>query len=98
MVRLSCNSLDAHNSNLRDYISDTIVSLSSRKSFSEAIADDCFEYEGYNDNGTGSVVIGYDARHFSEKFARLTAAVFLSMGFHVLWFGRHVHTPMVRHS
>ncbi|EME42077.1 hypothetical protein DOTSEDRAFT_72995 [Dothistroma septosporum NZE10] len=41
------------------------------------------------------IVIGYDARHRSEKFARLTATAFLSRGLKVLWFGQHVHTPMV---
>ncbi|QIW98770.1 hypothetical protein AMS68_004288 [Peltaster fructicola] len=42
-----------------------------------------------------SVVLAYDARHNSEKFARLAAAAFLSKGFRVFWFGQHVHTPMV---
>jgi phosphoglucomutase len=42
-----------------------------------------------------SVVVGYDARHNSEKFARLAAAAFLQKGFQILWFGRLVHTPMV---
>ncbi|CAK3905101.1 related to Phosphoglucomutase-2 [Lecanosticta acicola] len=42
-----------------------------------------------------SVVIGFDARHNSEKFARLAAATFLENGFRVFWFGQHVHTPMV---
>ena len=45
-----------------------------------------------------SVVIGYDARHNSEKFARLAAATFLALGFGVLWFGQLVHTPMVPFS
>lgn len=42
-----------------------------------------------------SVVIGYDARHNSQKFARLTAAAFLSKSVKVLWFGQLVHTPLV---
>ena len=41
------------------------------------------------------IVIGYDGRHNSEKFARLTAAAFLQSGFQVFWFGQLVHTPMV---
>lgn len=41
------------------------------------------------------VVIGFDARHNSENFARLTAAAFLAKGFSVLWFGQPTHTPMV---
>lgn len=45
-----------------------------------------------------SVVIGYDARYNSEKFARLSAAAFLSKGIKVLWFGQLVHTPMVPFS
>ena len=44
------------------------------------------------------VVIGYDARHNSEKFARLAGAAFLAKGFDVLWFGTIVHTPMVPYS
>ena len=42
-----------------------------------------------------SVVIGYDARHNSEKFARLAAAAFLEKGLKILWFANLVHTPMV---
>jgi phosphoglucomutase len=42
-----------------------------------------------------SVVIGYDARHNSKRYARLAAAAFLSKGLRVLWFGQLVHTPMV---
>ena len=42
-----------------------------------------------------TVVIGYDARYNSEKFARLSAAAFLAKGFSVLWYGQIVHTPMV---
>lgn len=42
-----------------------------------------------------SVVVGYDARHNSEKFARLAAGAFVAKGIRVLWFGELVHTPMV---
>lgn len=42
-----------------------------------------------------SVVVGHDARHNSEKFARLAAGAFLAKGLHVLWFDRLVHTPLV---
>ena len=42
-----------------------------------------------------SVVVGYDARHNSERFARLAAATFLATGLKVLWYGRLVHTPLV---
>ncbi|WPH00074.1 phosphoglucomutase-2 [Acrodontium crateriforme] len=45
-----------------------------------------------------SVVIGYDARHNSAKFARLAAGAFLAKGIKVLWFGKLVHTPMVPFS
>jgi len=45
--------------------------------------------------GRPTVVIGYDARHNSQKFARLSAVAFLAKGFEVLWFGILVHTPMV---
>ncbi|KAK6435737.1 hypothetical protein LTR95_008077 [Oleoguttula sp. CCFEE 5521] len=42
-----------------------------------------------------SMVLGYDARHNSQRFARLAAAAFLSKGIRVLWFGQLVHTPIV---
>ena len=48
-----------------------------------------------NPNDSPSVVIGYDARYNSERFARLAAAAFLASGFSVFWFGQIVHTPMV---
>jgi phosphoglucomutase len=42
-----------------------------------------------------SVVIGYDGRYRSKKFASLAAAAFLQNGLKVLWFDRLVHTPLV---
>jgi phosphoglucomutase len=42
-----------------------------------------------------SVVIGYDGRHRSRKFACLAATAFLESGLKVLWFDRLVHTPLV---
>ena len=42
-----------------------------------------------------AVVIGHDARHNSDRFARLSAAAFLAKGLRVLWFDQLVHTPMV---
>nr|OQO31751.1 hypothetical protein B0A51_00653 [Rachicladosporium sp. CCFEE 5018] len=42
-----------------------------------------------------SIVLGYDARHNSQRFAGLAAAALLSKGIKVLWFGQLVHTPMV---
>ena len=44
---------------------------------------------------TAGVVIGYDARHNSKKFAELAAAAFIAKGIRVLWYEDLVHTPMV---
>ena len=44
---------------------------------------------------TAGVVIGYDARHNSKKFAQLAAAAFIAKGIRVLWYEDLVHTPMV---
>ena len=41
------------------------------------------------------VVIGYDGRHNSKKFARHAAYAFRQNGFRVYWYEREVHTPMV---
>jgi phosphoglucomutase len=41
------------------------------------------------------VVLGFDGRHNSEKFARLTAAAFVAKKFKVWWCGEPVHTPLV---
>ena len=41
------------------------------------------------------IVIGYDARHRSKKFADITAAVFISHGFKVYLYNRFVATPFV---
>ncbi|KAF2739509.1 hypothetical protein EJ04DRAFT_484405 [Polyplosphaeria fusca] len=41
------------------------------------------------------VVIGRDARHNSEKFAKLTAAAFVAKGIKVWWYELPTHTPMV---
>ncbi|KAF2656034.1 hypothetical protein K491DRAFT_692391 [Lophiostoma macrostomum CBS 122681] len=41
------------------------------------------------------VVIGRDARHNSEKFAKLTAAAFVANGIKVWWYEIPTHTPLV---
>lgn len=41
------------------------------------------------------VVIGYDARHNSKKFAELAAAAFIHKGIKVWWYEELVHTPLV---
>ena len=41
------------------------------------------------------IVVGYDGRHNSLTFACLTAATFISRGWHVHLFGRMVPTPFV---
>eukprot|EP01133_Synstelium_polycarpum_P013626 gene13626-16040_t len=41
------------------------------------------------------VVVGYDCRHHSETFARLTAATFASQGFTVYLYSKMVPTPFV---
>ena len=44
---------------------------------------------------SAGIVVGYDARHNSRKFAELAATVFLAKGFKVFWYNAFVHTPMV---
>ncbi|ORY07529.1 hypothetical protein BCR34DRAFT_489346 [Clohesyomyces aquaticus] len=44
---------------------------------------------------TRGVVIGRDARHNSEKFAKLTAAAFVAKGIKVWWYEVPIHTPLV---
>jgi phosphoglucomutase len=41
------------------------------------------------------VVVGHDARHNSEKFAKLSAAAFVAKGIKVWWYDDYVHTPLV---
>lgn len=41
------------------------------------------------------VVIGRDARHNSEKFAKLAATAFVAKGIKVWWYELPTHTPMV---
>ncbi|GAB7360974.1 hypothetical protein MBLNU230_g0957t1 [Neophaeotheca triangularis] len=60
---------------------------------SQGIADVLLAQQGRGPKP--SVVVGYDGRYNSEKFARLAAAAFLTKGLRVMWFGRLVHTPMV---
>jgi phosphoglucomutase len=51
-----------------------------------------------SNSSTQSVVIGYDGRYRSKKFASLAAAAFLQNGLKVFWFDRLVHTPLVPFS
>lgn len=62
---------------------------------SQGLADYIIQQRHNTPKSDVSVVIGYDARHNSENFARLAAAAFLQKGMKVLWFGHFVHTPLV---
>lgn len=44
---------------------------------------------------TNGIVIGYDGRHNSRRFAELTASIFLHAGYSVRLFGDVVPTPFV---
>ena len=48
-----------------------------------------------HEQATAGVVIGYDARHKSKRFADLTAATFDAKGIPVYLFEDLVHTPLV---
>lgn len=58
------------------------------------------EYLLQEDSGSAAagVVIGYDARHNSKKFADCAATIFTTKGFTVWWFEDFVHTPLVPFS
>lgn len=47
------------------------------------------------DTSVKGVVIGHDARHNSERYAKLTATAFVTKGIKVWWYEDLVHTPMV---
>ncbi|KAI5269722.1 hypothetical protein E4T47_06830 [Aureobasidium subglaciale] len=49
------------------------------------------------DAKTRGVVVGRDARHNSDKFAKLVAAAFVAKGIQVKWLGQ-VHTPLVPYT
>lgn len=48
-----------------------------------------------HDPGNESVVIGYDVRTNSKRFAELAATAFLNKGFKVFFYDNYVHTPLV---
>ena len=73
---------------------NSVTVLQASQGLGQYIIDQLQQYPANGETVT-SVVIGYDARYNSEKFARLAAAAFLAKGFLVYWFGRLVHTPMV---
>ena len=60
----------------------------------QGLAQYLLEQQGTSAASAG-VVIGYDGRHNSKKFAELAAAAFIAKGFRVLWYEDLVHTPMV---
>lgn len=62
---------------------------------SQGLADYVLQEQKPSDGHRMSVVVGYDGRHQSEKFARLAAGAFTARGLRVLWFDKLVHTPMI---
>lgn len=48
-----------------------------------------------NGHSGGRVIVGHDARHKSDEFARDTAEVMSGAGFEVLWTGEPIPTPVV---
>jgi phosphomannomutase len=50
------------------------------------------------DNGGGGVVVGYDARHKSDVFARDTAEVMAGLGLPAMVLPRHLPTPVLAYS
>ncbi|GAB3624135.1 phospho-sugar mutase [Mariniluteicoccus endophyticus] len=52
----------------------------------------------YRHGMTGSVLIGYDARHNSEIFARDTAEIFVALGFRPILAPHPVPTPLVAYG
>ena len=72
---------------------NSLIVLQTSQGLAQYILDQSPDLHG-NKEPT-KIVIGHDARHNSEKFARLAAAAFLAKGLTVLWFGKLVHTPMV---
>lgn len=50
-----------------------------------------------SDSGSAAagIVVGYDARHNSRKFAELAATVFTTKGIKVWWYEDLAHTPLV---
>lgn len=72
---------------------NSVTVLQASQGLATYILDQCRTLDSNATNPV--VVIGFDARHNSEKFARLAAATFLTNGYTVLWFGNFVHTPMV---
>ena len=53
------------------------------------------EYLLNEGKASAGIVIGYDARHNSKKFAEFAAAAFIAKGIPVWWYEDLVHTPMV---
>lgn len=53
------------------------------------------EYILKEEDASAGVVVGYDARHNSKKFAELAAAAFIAKGIPIWWYEDLVHTPMV---
>lgn len=53
------------------------------------------EYLLHEGKASQGIVIGYDARHNSRKFAELAAAAFVAKQIPVFWYEDLVHTPMV---
>ena len=47
------------------------------------------------DSAGASIVVGFDGRRDSRRFAEKAAAAFIAYGFDVIWFDDFVHTPLV---
>lgn len=60
---------------------------------SQGLAD--YILKNVSGSAAAGIVVGYDARHHSKKFAELAAMVFTTKGIKVWWYEDLAHTPMV---
>jgi len=61
----------------------------------QGLAAYVIEQFGRNVAAERGIVVGYDHRHNSARFARLTAAAFLTQGIKVHFYDELSHTPLV---
>ena len=76
------------------YMNDLVI-IQTCQGLTKYIESQHQDKEKYQEAKNQGVIIGYDARHNSDRFAKIALSIFLSNGYKIYWFNRFAATPFI---